>query len=372
MKKFSIFLLALVSTVVVACSGKDVKYVVKGVGAPASGMIVYLIDGISSTVINSTVIADGGFEMKGKAEKDALLAVKIGNADHVIWLFNDGKPVKINVADESMTGSALNNKLSECCRKNNVANKELFDMTNEFLALPSNQQRARMQEFIPKYNEAVSKYTDICMGLIEENMDNIIPVALFPYVASYLDAAKLNELLDSDAPFAKHPYTVNYRLYLDDTDVMAGDYELRKQAIVGRKFIDLEEADTDGVNHKLSEYVGKGNWVLIDFWASWCGPCKSEMPNVVEAYKKYHDKYGFNVVSLSFDRDKEAWKKAIVSWNMPWIHLSDLKYWDTAAAGIYNVDSIPDNLLVDPQGNIVARGLRGQALADKLAEIFGQ
>lgn len=372
MKRFSIFLLALVSTVVVACSGKDVNYVVKGVGAPASGMIVYLIDGISSTVINSTVIADGGFEMKGKAEKDALLAVKIGNAKDVIWMFNDGKPVKINVADGILSGSALNNRLDDCIKKRNGAYEELSEMTNDFLALSSFEQRARMQEFMPKYNAAVAKYTDFCMGMIEDNRNNIVPVAIIPYIAEYLDKDKLNALFDSDTPFAKHPYTVDYRQYLDNSNVRGDDYELRKQSIVGKTFIDLEEPDADGVMHKLSEYVGKGNWVLIDFWASWCGPCKSEMPNVVEAYKKYHDKYGFNIVGLSFDRDKEAWTKAIVSWEMPWVHLSDLNYWQTVAAGLYNVDSIPDNLLVDPQGKVVARGLRGQDLAAKLAEIFGQ
>lgn len=370
MKKFSIFLLALVSTVVLSCSGKDVKYVVKGVNAPASGMIVYLIDGMSSEIINSTVISDGAFEMKGTAEKDALLAVKIGNAANVIWMFNDGKPVKINVADETLSGSALNNKLDDCMKKRNAEYKELFDMSNEFGALSTFEQRARMQEFIPKYNAAVAKYTDFCMGLIEENKDNIIPVAIIPYIAEYLDAQKLDGLFSSDAPFAKHPFIIDYKDYLEHSGVRTDNIELRKQSIVGKKFIDLEEPDADGVMHKLSEYVGKGNWVLIDFWASWCGPCKSEMPNVVEAYKKYHDKCGFNVVGLSFDRDKDAWTKAIVSWDMPWIHLSDLNYWQTVAAGIYNVDSIPDNLLVDPQGNVVARGLRGQELAAKLAEIF--
>jgi thiol-disulfide isomerase/thioredoxin len=115
--------------------------------------------------------------------------------------------------------------------------------------------------------------------------------------------------------------------------------------------------------------VGKGKWVLVDFWAAWCGPCKAEMPNVVAAYKKYHKK-GFEVVGLSFDKDKDAWVQAIKDWDMPWIHLSDLKHWQTVAAGVYSVNSIPDNLLIDPQGTIVARGLRGKELEAKLSEIF--
>ena len=147
--------------------------------------------------------------------------------------------------------------------------------------------------------------------------------------------------------------------------------EAATKAFIGQQFTDLEMADADGNMHKLSEYVGTGRWLFVDMWASWCGPCRGEMPNVVAAYEKFHDK-GFDIVGLSLDNKKEPWLKAVEDLKMPWTQLSDLKGWQSIVTEVYKVWSIPDNLLIDPQGKIVARGLRGEGLHAKLAEIFGK
>lgn len=134
---------------------------------------------------------------------------------------------------------------------------------------------------------------------------------------------------------------------------------------------DIELADTAGVSRSLAEVMGTGHYVLIDFWASWCGPCISEMPNVKAAYERFHAK-GFDVVGLSFDANADAWKAAINRFAMPWANLSDLKGWESAAAKKYKVNSIPDNILIGPDGRIIANGLRGEALLQKLAALLSE
>ena len=136
-----------------------------------------------------------------------------------------------------------------------------------------------------------------------------------------------------------------------------------------KTYTDLAMPNPQSKTIKVSDYVKKNKYTLIDFWASWCGPCRAEMPTVVKAYSTYHKK-GFEVVGVSFDNNKAAWVKAIKSLKLPWPHMSDLKGWGCAAASIYNVKGIPANVLVDHNGTIVGKDLRGEDLLNKMAELM--
>lgn len=142
-----------------------------------------------------------------------------------------------------------------------------------------------------------------------------------------------------------------------------------KKVAIGQKFTDFEMPNAKGEVHKLSEYVGNGKVVLIDFWASWCPPCRAEMPNLVKAYKDYKDK-GFDIVGISLDSKADAWAKGVKDLNITWTQLSDLKGWQNSGAALYGVNSIPHTVLVDKDGTIIAKNLHGQELEDKIKEVL--
>lgn len=195
------------------------------------------------------------------------------------------------------------------------------------------------------------------------------------YVAAHPSSYYSIHLVASRASYGTD-YAIVKQLYdkLDENakatlagKALADRLDILKRSAIGSQMMDFSQADTTGTTVQFAAF--KGKYVLVDFWASWCGPCRAENPNVLKAYNKYKDK-GFTIVGISLDDKAEKWKKAIRDDKMPWDELSDLKGWKNEVSDYFGIQGIPSNLLIDPSGKIVARDLRGEALDQKLNELL--
>ena len=219
-----------------------------------------------------------------------------------------------------------------------------------------------VQQYQTMFNQESEKNNQKLRNLLLANKDDIAVLMFLDNFPREKNAALHNEVVM--ALYEKYPdhQLVKERYAIETSPATA--------TTVGAIAPDLAFPDPDGNIRKLSDLRGKV--VLLDFWASWCRPCRGENPHVVAMYQKYHDK-GFEVFSVSLDRDKESWKRAIAADGLVWPnHVSDLKYWSSEAARIYGVSSIPSTYLLDQNGRIIAKNLRGEALSNALKQIFGE
>lgn len=222
------------------------------------------------------------------------------------------------------------------------------------------------------------RFMDSLMNIIKKawvKRDSLKYVFIKKYPQSYFSLEALIELSGNDIDVPKiEPLFVKLSTKLRNSrEGMAFAKRLYDQGptSVGAYAPDFEQPDAQGNKVKLSDF--KGRYVLLDFWASWCAPCRAENPAVVKAFMAYKDK-SFTVLGVSIDKEdkREAWQQAIVKDGLVWTQVADLKGWDNSAAKLYEVQAIPQNYLIDPTGKIVAKNLRGEALQAKLKELLGE
>ncbi|OPZ95369.1 MAG: Thiol-disulfide oxidoreductase ResA [Bacteroidetes bacterium ADurb.Bin416] len=272
-------------------------------------------------------------------------------------VYLDGKlDVKLSGDRLQIQGSAVNDAWQGFMDEYEQLSASVVALNQQYMTDPSN--AGLQQELAKAYQDFEAAFRKMALKSIKENIGNAAGVQMLKSSAAMLEDADIEGLLgEANDTFLSDPFVKD----------LADQLVKSKRVSIGQPYVDMVLFTPEGDTVSLSEYVGKGHYVLLDFWASWCGPCLRELPNVVNAYKKYHSK-GFDVIGISLDESSQDWKAAITKHGLEWPQLSDLSGWKSVAANLYAVSSIPHTVLLDPEGVIVMKNLRGEGLEAALAE----
>jgi peroxiredoxin len=363
----NLLILVIVAALMTACATKEPSYVVKGKIAGGDSVTFFLKKRVSGQYVSldSAMVLKGEFTMKGGAvEYPEMVVLMTADGRKGMQFFLENSEISITGHLDSLynavvTGSKTHTEYDGLTKPFNTRMNEL---SKEYQVARQNNDTARTSAIGKEFDVIQKEMTAAQKEFIKNNPASYASPMVLRGISYEMSAEEIEGYLNGlDTTVAKIQMVKDMKIRV----------EAMKNVEIGKKAPDFTLNDVNDQPVSLYSKVGQAKLLLVDFWASWCGPCRQENPNVVKVWKEFNKK-GFDVFGVSLDRPgaKDAWMQAIEKDQLTWTHVSDLKFWDCAPAKMYAVNAIPANFLLDESGTIIGKNLRGDDLYNKVKELL--
>ena len=315
-------------------------------------------------VLDSAYLTNSKVTFAGNLEQPEMIYLRVGETRKIINIFCENSEITVSVNVDELdkavvTGSVIHDDLMEFKAYLEPIDEKQVELGQQYQEAVASSNQDKMKDIVELYNALRLEQLDRIKKFVNSKSNSYISLYITQmYLFNDIDAEELEMVLTGQDPS-------NYKT----REYVVLDEHLRtiKRVAIGKPAVDFALNDTIGNPISISSFRGK--FLLIDFWASWCAPCRKENPNVVRLYNDFNNK-GFEIIGVSFDEDRSQWIKAIQDDNLTWSHVSDLKGFNSVAAQLYAIHAIPATVLLDREGNIIARNLSVDALREKLGELY--